>query len=114
MEIFIFSSIFRLQLAIIRNEMNKIEDENNGKQSKSDFPKSKMAFQDRNPFQPCLPIHAMLNFLKIYRTEQNFTGHVLGSCGFPKVCYIYVATKSGKTNFTRHAHVLRVCVFWKV
>ena len=39
-----------------------------------DFPKSKMAFQDRNPFQPCLPIHAMLNFTNIYRTEQHFTG----------------------------------------
>ena len=38
----------------------------------------------KNPYQPCLPIHAMLNFLKIYRTEQNFTGHVLRSCGFRK------------------------------
>ena len=36
----------------------------------------------------CLPIHAMLNCLKIYRTKANFThtGHVLQSCGFWKVC----------------------------
>ena len=53
----------------------------------ADFPKPKMAFQDRKPFQPCLPIHAMLNFLKIYRTEWNFTGHVLRSCGFRKVWF---------------------------
>ena len=38
-----------------------------------------------SPFQIRLIIHAMLNFLKSYRTEQNFTGHVLRSCGLWKV-----------------------------
>ena len=38
-----------------------------------------------SPFQPRLPIHAMLNFFKINRTEQHFTGHVLWSCRFRKV-----------------------------
>ena len=35
----------------------------------SDFPKPKMALVD----QTFLRIHAVLKFLKIYRTEQNFT-----------------------------------------
>ena len=52
---------------------------------RADFMKSKMACQIERPFQPCLPIHAMLNFLKIYLTEQNFTGHILRSCRFRKV-----------------------------
>ena len=35
---------------------------------KPDFPKSKMALLDLKPFSAMFPIHAMLNFLKIYRT----------------------------------------------
>ena len=46
------------------------------------FRNLKWLCQTEGPFQPCLPIHALLNFLKIHRTEQNFTGHVLQSCGF--------------------------------
>ena len=37
-------------------------------------------------FHPCSSIHAVLSFLKICRTEQSFTGHVLRSCRFRKVC----------------------------
>ena len=40
----------------------------------------------KSPFQPCFPIHAMFNFLKIYWTEQNFTGHVLWISGKPECC----------------------------
>ena len=42
----------------------------------------------KSPFQQCLRIHAMLNFLKIYWTEQNFTRQVFRSCGFRKVWYV--------------------------
>ena len=41
--------------------------------------------QTEGTIKACLPIHAMLNFLKIYRNEQNFTGLVLQSWGFQEV-----------------------------
>ena len=51
-------------------------------------------------------IRSMLNFLKIYRTEQNFTGHVLRSCGFRKDCVVvshfmcnFVVSTKIHTNF---------------
>ena len=47
-----------------------------------------MAFQVRKPFSAILANHAMLNFLKIYWTEQHLTGNVLRSCGFQKVCFV--------------------------
>ena len=49
------------------------------------FQNLKRLCRTKSPVLPCLPIQAMLGFLKIYRTKQNFTGHVLWSCRFRKV-----------------------------
>ena len=38
------------------------------------FQNPKWLYQIESFFQPCLPVYAKLHFLKIYRTEQNFTG----------------------------------------
>ena len=53
--------------------------------SEQTFRNPKWICWTERPFQICFPIRSMLNFLKICRTEQNFTGHVLRSCGFRKV-----------------------------
>ena len=48
------------------------------------FQNPKWLYQIESFFQPCLPVYAKLHFLKIYRTEQNFTGLVLRSADFGK------------------------------